>query len=234
LLEQRFGHGSTGRRPAEVFEQEERAALLPLPVQRHELVLWKKARVHRDAHVALGRRLYSVPWRLIGQEVWLRITPSTVTVHGGPDEARVATHRRVGPPRSTDPGHLPPGRIELAQRSRSYWQQRAERVGPETGAYVAEVFDSDAVVYQLRTVQAIVTQLEPFPRVRAEAACRRARHFGNHKFGGLKRILRDGLDLLPLPGDAPVASAPLSHPRFARSAQELLWPLLKEHVDELN
>jgi transposase len=59
-------HGTTHRVPREVFESEERAALLTLPLRPYELV-WHKALVHRDCHAAFDRRLYSVPWRLVGE-----------------------------------------------------------------------------------------------------------------------------------------------------------------------
>jgi len=44
-------HGTTGLRPLAVFEAEERAALLALPATRYELVVWKRAQLHRDCHV---------------------------------------------------------------------------------------------------------------------------------------------------------------------------------------
>jgi hypothetical protein len=56
-------HGTTGKKPLEVFEAEERAALLALPVRAYEPVTWKKATVHQDSHVVFDRRMYSVPWR---------------------------------------------------------------------------------------------------------------------------------------------------------------------------
>jgi hypothetical protein len=87
----------------------------------------------------------------------------------------------------------------------------------------------------LRTVQAIVTHLESFPRERAVAACGRARHFGNFTYSGLKAILRQGLDLAPIPGaHAPAAAPPLPHPRFARAITDLLHMPPKEDPDELH
>jgi hypothetical protein len=47
-------------------------------------------------------------------------------------------------------------------------------LGPEVGAYVHEVFDSDDVLDQLRAVQAIVSHLGDFPPERAKATCLRA------------------------------------------------------------
>jgi hypothetical protein len=82
---------------------------------------------------------------------------------------------------------------------------------------VRAIFDSDDVLSQLRTVQAVVTHLESYPVERARAACRRAEHFGSYGYRALKSILRGGLDHEPLP-EAASAPPPLTAPRFARPA----------------
>lgn len=214
-------HGTIHRRPLEVFEQEERAELLPLPAARFEWVIWKEATVHPDTHVLLDKRFYSVPWRFIGRKVWIRASPTMVTIYG--DDQRIATHDRHGDgPRSTVDEHLPEHRADYRHRSRSFWEERADRMGEEVGAFVREVFDSDDVLYQLRAVQAIVRHLETFPVERARGACARARFYGAHSYGALKRILRLALDLEPLPTAVIPARGVLEAPRYARSAQELL------------
>jgi transposase len=224
-------HGTTRRRPLHLFREVEQAMLKPLPARRFEPVLWKEATVHRDSHVVFGKRLYSVPWRLIEKTVWVRATASTVTIFH--DDERVATHDRRGPgPRSTVDQHLPEHRADLRHRSRSYWEERADRIGPETGRFVREVFDSDDVLHMLRPVQAIVTHLERHPRERAEAACRRASYFGTFSFQGVKNILLRALDLEPLPAGAALAGSPQESFRYARSAAELLHG--KERPHECN
>jgi len=206
-------HGTTGKRPMEVFAAVERAALLELPGERYEIVVWKKATVHRDAHVAMGGRLYSVPWKHIGAEVWLRAVGNELAVYC--NDERVASHlRRADGYRSTVESHLPDHRVDLRHRSREYWEERATKIGDEVLAYVCEIFDSDDVLLQLRTVQGVITHLETFPVERARAACLRASHFGCHTIAGLKTILRKALDLEPLPAAAPSAIA--THTRFAR------------------
>src|SRR5690606_18128841 len=44
-------HGTTRRQPLTVFEDEEHAAMRPLPLQPFELALWKEVTVHPDCHV---------------------------------------------------------------------------------------------------------------------------------------------------------------------------------------
>lgn len=213
-------HGTTGERPLEVFEAIEKASLLPLPKLAFEPVVWKKATVHRDAHIVFERRLYSAPWRLIGSEVWVRATARTMVIYA--DDVRVATHDRRGPGyRTTKPEHLPDHRGDLRYRSREYWEKRAAAMGEPVGCFVRELFDSDDVLSQLRTVQAIVTHLETFPPERARSACARAAFFGSFGYATIKNILRRALDLEPLPDLAlPASAASNDAPRFARKPAE--------------
>jgi transposase len=210
-------HGTTHRRPIDRFADEQ-AALLPLPDRRYELATWHEATVHQDSHVAFDKRLYSVPWTLIGQRVWLRATASSVVI--SMNDSRVATHHRRGRSvRSTCDEHLPEDRAPWRHRSRAYWEARADRIAPEVGAYIRAVFDSDDVLSMLRTVQAVVTHLEKFPVERAIAACLRAHHYGSYQYRTIKNILRDGLDLQPVAPTPPRAA--LVAPRFARPIGEL-------------
>lgn len=212
-------HGTTGRRPIELFE-DERAALRPLPAQPFELTWWGSAKVQRDSHVAFEGRLFSVPWQYVGQRVWLRATRTQLRVFS--DEVELCRHglssalRRV-----TVDAHLPEHRVDLRHRSPAFWQERARAIGEQTEALVREIFEADQVLSPLRQVQALVMYLEGFPVARAEAACQRARLYGNHRYVGVKRILEKGLDLEELPETQP-PSGLLTQPRFARAPEAYL------------
>lgn len=208
-------HGTTGKRPVEVFTALEQASLLKLPSARYEIVIWKKATVHQDSHVAMGERLYSVPWNHIGAEVWIRAVGNELAVYC--NDERIALHARRGSGyRTTVDAHLPEHRVDLRHRSREYWEERAAKMGDDVLAFVREVFDSDDVLLQLRAVQGIVTHLETFPLARAQAACKRASHFGCHTIAGLKTILRKALDLEPVPPSS--SATPATSTRFSRPA----------------
>lgn len=186
-------HGTTGRRPIDVFEAEERPALRPLPSVAGERAVWKRARVHPDAHVTCRGRLFSVPWHLLHQPVWIRACGRRVEVFH--DDQAVAVHQDRGAWRTTLEEHLPKDRALLRHRSRAFWEVRARRIGPETFALAQAVFDQDPVLSQLRQVQAIVRHLEQFPQIRAEHASRWARETGDLSYGAIKRTLVEGLDL---------------------------------------
>lgn len=209
-------HGTTGRKPLELFEIE-KGALKPRPLLPYDPIIWHKAKVHADSHVQFRRHLYSVPWRLLRQQVWVKATAATVQILA--DDERVATHRRsMERGRTTVDAHLPEERVSWRHSDRSYWEDRAERLGSEVLTYVSELFEADDVLLQLRKVQAVVSFLEDFPPDRREAACRRARFYGVTKVRAFKDILRKDLDLEPLPDELLATHGVLAEPRFARGA----------------
>jgi hypothetical protein len=61
-------HGTTKRKPFEVFSQEEKPVLKPLPETPFEMAVWKEGTVHPDYHVVFDKSYYSVPTRYIGKE----------------------------------------------------------------------------------------------------------------------------------------------------------------------
>ncbi len=214
-------HATTGRIPIELFEEEERAALLVLPSTRWEPVTWKRARVHRDSHVQIDGGFYSAPWRHLHEALWVRCTPASIAIYH--EDLLLHTHTRVRRgQRSTVPEHLPDHRVDLRHRSREYWIRRARAIGLEVEELVVAIFASDDVLSQLRKVQAAVTHLETFPRERARAAARRALHFGCTDYRGIKQILRKALDLEPLPGEAK-ERAWSSGSRFARQPTDFFF-----------
>lgn len=216
-------HGTTQKRPEDLFCDVEKAALLPLPETPFSIILWHQATVHPDNHFVFKRRPYSAPFPLIGQKVWVRADEHTVSVYH--NDTLIDIHDRKGPgPRSTKASHLPTAREPYRHRSRDFWLERAGWLGDEVRTYIEAVFDSDKEVSQLRAVQSIVTHLETFPKSRAQAACRRAHHFGCFTYKGIKLILRRALDLEPLPSTTPPPPAfcPSVAPLFARPIESLI------------
>lgn len=224
-------HGTTQRRPLEVFVAEERRELQALPAKPYTPVTWRKAKVHRDSHVVFDKRLYSVPWRHLGREVWVRATPTSVDIYA--DDARVALHDRRGPGgRSTVESHLPSHRADLRHQGRDFWEKRARAIGDEVWRLTHTLFEDPDVLTPLRKVQAVVTLLESLPRDRAERVAHRALRFGVHDHRGIRDIVRKGLDFEALPPELfDELSAGRSEPRFTRPVSEMLAAKL-ESQDE--
>lgn len=213
-------HGTTRRQPLAVFEAEERAALRPLPPTRFEPRRWAEATVHGDSHVRFERAFYSVPFVHLHQQVTICATSTSVLVYQ--DGRRLATHERVGAGQwSTVEEHLPEHRAPYRHRDPAFWEQRADRIGEASGAFVRAVLGQDEVLSHLRQAQAAVLCLEQVTAERAEAACRRALHFGSLQPKALEAILAKGLDATSPCDGAETCVAP-GAPRFARSPEELV------------
>lgn len=222
-------HGTTKTKPIELFESQEAGALLPLPTKRYELCIWKPALVHRDFHVSFEKRLYSVPFQLCGEHVWIRASAHSLEIYHA--EKRVATHERRGVGhRSTTAAHLPEYRGAWRERSPEYWKEEARAIGEDVLRLVEAIFDAEDALSKLRTVQSIVTSAKRFPVERANAASRRALHFGNLSYGGWKSILEKGLDQESISEADTKRYGVLGSPRFARRPIDPLISHRKEYI----
>jgi hypothetical protein len=97
----------------------------------------------------------------------------------------------------------------------------ARAIGPATAAVVDDLL-STRPLDRLRSVQALLRLTEQVGRTRLEAACARARHFGDPSYRRVKDILNAALDQQPLP-ESTAAPATESEPRhftFERAAAE--------------
>jgi len=163
--------GSTRR---ERFDAEEAQALGPLPAERFEEVEWRTAKVQRNYHVTCESQHYSVPYQLAGQLLRVRITASAVTVFDG--TVVVASHpRKTGRKGqySTNKEHVPPAHREIhGLWSRSWFIDRARRIGPATEQVITQAIDRKQIEAQAyQDCQNILTHLAKKGHARLEAAC---------------------------------------------------------------
>lgn len=185
-------HGTTREQPLARFAIE-RGLLQALPTVPPELATWTHVSVHRDGHVHFDKALYSVPFRLIRQELWLRATVTTVQCFR--DHELVATHPRQRPgARSTVPDHRPPDALAWCLADPQYCLREAERIGPACRALIERLF-ADRVLDQLRAAQGVIRLAKTVGAKRLEAACQRALAFDAPRYRTVKTILDKGLDL---------------------------------------
>ncbi len=216
-------HGTTRQQPLVAFEQEEKSELRSLPPQRYELAVWSQLKVYKDSHVRVHEACYSVPYVHLGNLVSVRTTRRSVEIYV--EAKRVATHARVLAGKwSTEEAHLPAERAPYRHRNESYWRERAAKIGEQVGQWVAELFDGDPVLSRVNTAQRAVLFLETVTSARAEAACRRARHFESYSVKALRGILKRGLEGEPLDeaeSVLPPEKPETTPPRFARTPAEV-------------
>ena len=190
-------HGTTRKAPLGRFEQTERAVLKALPQERFDLVAAYRAKVHRDCHVVVNSRYYSVPSYLIGKEVEVYVGRRVVEIYDG--TTLVTTHLRAREPgeRQTRMEHYPAEKRAYLANPPARCRERAREIG-EACAEVVDGLLDDRPYDRLRSVQALLRLVEKVGKQRLEKACARALAYGDGRYRRIKTILEAGLDRVPL------------------------------------
>jgi len=184
----------SGAAPAAVFTAAEQAALQPLPARPFTLATWSTAMVGPDIHAKIGKTIYSVPWRLIGQRVDARETPMMVQIfHQG---TLVATHGRKPSGKQTDFGHYPPEKIAFKMRTPTWCRTRAAEIGPACVQVIAGLLEVNAL-FRLRAAQGVLGLAGKHGDARLEAACAKAIAAGDPSYRTIKGILAVGAETDP-------------------------------------
>jgi len=212
-------HGTTRERPLDRFAIEQ-PLMRELPVVTPDLGSWHRVKLHRDCHVKFDYSLYSAPFTLVGQRLWLRATDVAVSIYQ--DYRLVAMHlrcRRRGD-RRTVLDHLPPDAREFFRRDRSWCLEQARAVGPHCSALMQHLL-GDRIVERLRGAQGTLSLADTYGKARLEAACERALAHDSPHYRTVKTILRGGHDLQPLSRRTDAHFVHGRSARFHRSSQSL-------------
>lgn len=180
-----------GRTPLEVFGAVEAGALTPLPAQRFELATWSRPKVAPDAHIKVGRTLYSVPWRFIGVRVDVRATPEGVQVFERGN--LIKTHPAQAKGRRTDWADLPEQKIGFFMRNPTWCRAQAAMIGPACAELVAELLSINAL-FRLRQAQGVLRLADRYGDTRVEAASRRVIAAGDPSYRTVKGVLVAGTE----------------------------------------
>jgi transposase len=192
-----------------LFDEIERAALRPLPLQPYEFATFRKAKVHLDYHVEVDRHYYSVPHQLVGETMEVRFTATVVEIYlrGRRITSHLRSFRRGA--HTTKPEHMPE-----AHRRHSEWPAHrllswAEQTGPNTALLFKGVMESRRHPEQgFRSYLGILRLGKRYGPHRVEAACKRALTVRALSYRSVESILQHGLDSKPLPETAPARTQP--------------------------
>ncbi len=214
-------HGTTRVAPLELFALE-RAHLQSLPEQAPDLGTWSRVSVHRDCHIKFDHCLYSAPFSLVGQTVWLRSTDTIVALFH--EHRLVASHVRSLRPgqRMTVRDHLPPKAQLFFAHDRQWLAQQAQAIGPACTQLLQRLL-GDRIVERLRAAQGVIQLAKPYGTTRLEAACARALAHDSPHYRTVKSILKSGADRQPAQDAA--TEQVYAPQRFVRPAASLFAPL---------
>ena len=198
-----------GKSRRQMFEEIERAALAPLPGASFEYAEWKTAKVHPDYHVEVDKTFYSVPHRLIGRRVEVRLTSRLVEIFQ--DHQRVASHVR----RSQRGGHvtvnehMPKAHQRYANMTPASLIKKAGRLGPNVAILIERMMRERPHPEQgYRSAMGVIALARRYEPARLEAACERALAINAISYASVSAILKSGLDRAS-GGIEPVKATPM-------------------------
>ena len=173
-------HGTTQRRPIEMFAELEAGCLLPL-AQPYDTPVFTRVKVHRDYHVEVAKALYSVPEQHLGGYLDARADSELVKLYatssaGGLTAGRlVKTHPRQPPGgRSTDREDLPEHKTGYALRDLSRLIATCAGHGENIGIYAERLLDDPLPWTRMRSVYRLLGLVRRYGPDPVEAACARS------------------------------------------------------------
>jgi len=188
-------HGTTRRLPLVVFNEEEKAALLPWDGERYDVADWHEATVHPDHHIAYRYALYSAPSTTCPPGTRLEVRGDTKLVklyHRGA-LVKVHPHQPRGG-RSTDPADYPAELTAYTLRCPDRLRRQGAELGESVGAFADKLLSGPLPWAKVRQAQKLLRLGERYTPARLNAACQKALGVDLIDVRRLERILIEALE----------------------------------------
>lgn len=184
-------HGTTRRQVRKHFE-EERSALLPLPLDRFPFFHEGRRKVHRDGHVEVEKAFYPVPPEYLNREVWVRWDPRVVRIFNRKMES-IAVHCRVESGHfAQEPSFIPKEKISAVEMGSDHLLRKARRIGWETARW-AEAMHKERGIQGNRVLVGLLSLAKRHPVEKIEEACKAARAHGAFRLRVIRELIKRAL-----------------------------------------
>ena len=182
-------HGTTRKQVKKTFEQIERVALMPVPVERFPFFVESRRKVNRDGHVEVDKAYYSVPPEYLGRRVWVRWDSRVVRVFDQRMK-QIAFHVKREPGRfSTQSRHIPRQKRSGIERGATYLLDQASLIGPQTGRW-AEQMVRQRGIQGVRVLMGLLGLANRHPSDAIEQACEIASTHGAYRLRTIRELIK--------------------------------------------
>ena len=182
-------HGTTQKQVKKCFEEVERSALLPLPVNRFPSFQEGRRKVNRDGHVEVDKAYYSVPPEYLGREVWARWDSHVVRIFNHRFE-QICIHATQEPGRfSTQDRHIHDRKRSGIERGTAYNLNKAGLIGTHTGRW-AEQMVQQRGVQGVRVLMGLLSLSKRHPASVIERACETAQSHGAYRLRTIRELIQ--------------------------------------------
>ena len=181
-------HGTTRKQVKKTFEEVERPALSPLPLERFPSFTEVKRKVNRDGHVEVDKAYYSAPPEYLTHQVWVRWDSRTVRIFNHRME-QIAFHVKHEPGRfSTLPRHIPVQKRSGVEKGAAYLLGKTSLIGQQAGLWARDMI-RDRGVEGVRVLQGLLGLSNRHGADAMEHACEIARTHGSYRLRTLRELI---------------------------------------------
>lgn len=226
-------HGTTRRRPAEVWEAEEKASMKALPALDYAIEHYSEGLVRRDGYVRFDSRYYAVGVGLTGKLVTIIADARQVTIYR--ESQLVEVYERSRDPRQMKVAkrhHLKPWEQGLGDSG--FYVARAEKVGPNVRQWVEEVLRQGRGFVDTRKVWGVLSLDKRYLAAEIDQACARSLEIKSLSYRVVERFIENGRIAAGRGGLLPAIVPPCGGHKYARSLAEYkdLPPMEGLHKEE--
>jgi len=183
-------HGTTKQQVSKLFEEAERAALAPLPIERFPFFREREHSVHRDGHVQVDGSYYSVPTEFFRRKVWVRWDSRLVRIFNQHlEEIRVHVKQPAKGRFSTHPSDIAPEKISGIERGTEWLLRRAGTIGEHADHWAQEVIASRGIE-GIRAVIGLLSLADRHPCHLIDKACEIASSYGAHRLKQVRQLIQ--------------------------------------------
>lgn len=212
-------HGTTMRRPIDVFLEEETVALKALPAISYEIEEFHEGLVRKDCHVRFRNKYYSVGEGYKGQKVVVIGNSKQVAIyHQG---KLIEVHERITAPhisKSTKACHKAPW--ERAIQDGSYYRKRAAGLGPHVETVILRLLMQGNGFIDTRKVWGILSLDKKYPASAINEACERAISIEAYSYRTILSFLELGIAEGAEPEDSGYETKDTRISKFVRPIEE--------------
>lgn len=189
-------HGTTKQQVRQRFEQLERPALLPLPVERFPFFHEGRRSVNRDGHIEVAKSYYSAPPEFVGRDVWVRWDSRLVRLFNEKWE-QLAVHARTEPGRfRTDSKHIPKKRVSCIERGANVLLKELAIVGNAVKDWSEAMLQARGVE-GIRVLQGLKALASKHDATAINAACETAFSYGALRLRTIRQLLKTSSEAKP-------------------------------------
>ena len=189
-------HGTTKQQVRQRFEQLERPALMPLPVERFPFFHEGRRSVNRDGHIEVAKSYYSAPPEFVGRDVWVRWDSRLVRLFNEKWE-QLAVHARTEPGRfRTDSKHVPKKRVSCIERGANVLLKELAIVGNAVKDWSEAMLQARGVE-GIRVLQGLKALASKHDATALNAACETAVSYGALRLRTIRQLLKTSSEAKP-------------------------------------